>query len=212
MKPRSFLFWFLMFPAALWVWIPLTYGQEEYHGADSVFETPDLIILWAILKGPDEEHSWVYIKIVFPGDGPNPWQTFRVEAVDPFSREKEWVTPREKGEKEKPHPIRVEGFDVQVSDAGAYIVSQEDGRDVLMTVEEYSAKLAESVMREVPSVNALRQHWIVPEARQLLLEHLPDGERGAKMLRQVMGLTEYDLYDVLADISFGIDPKTRASA
>jgi type I restriction enzyme R subunit len=64
-------------------------------------------------------------------------------------------------------------------------------------------------MREVPSVNALRQHWIVPEARQLLLEHLPDGERGAKMLRQVMGLTEYDLYDVLADISFGIDPKTR---
>jgi type I restriction enzyme R subunit len=123
------------------------------------------------------------------------------------------TTIREKGEnegeKEKPHPIRVEGFEVTVSDAGAYIVSQEDGRDVLMTVEQYSAKLAESVMREVPSVNALRQRWIVPEARQLLLEHLPDGERGAKMLRQVLGLSEYDLYDVLADISFGLDPKTR---
>jgi len=100
MKPRSFLSLPLIFSAALWVWIPLTYGQEEYHGADSVFETKDMIILWAILKGPDEEHSWVYIKILFPGAGPNPWQSFRVEAVDPFSREKEWVTPREKGEKE----------------------------------------------------------------------------------------------------------------
>jgi hypothetical protein len=100
MKPRSFLSLPLIFSAALWVWIPLTYGQEEYHGADSVFETEDMIILWAILKGPDEEHSWVYIKILFPGAGPNPWQSFRVEAVDPFSREKEWVTPREKVEKE----------------------------------------------------------------------------------------------------------------
>jgi type I restriction enzyme R subunit len=127
-----------------------------------------------------------------------------------FTSRERPTTIRERGDEDKPHPIRVEGFDVQVSDAGAYIISQEDGRDVLMTVEEYSAKLAESVMREVPSVNALRQHWIVPEARQLLLEHLPDGERGAKMLRQVLGLTEYDLYDVLADISFGIDPKTRS--
>ncbi|MEW5719946.1 MAG: DEAD/DEAH box helicase family protein, partial [Chloroflexota bacterium] len=113
------------------------------------------------------------------------------------------------GERDKPHPIRVEGFEVKISDAGAYIVSQEDGRDVLMSLEDYRAKLAESVMREVPSVNALRQRWIVPAARQLLLEHLPDGERGARMLRQVLNLTEYDLYDVLADIAFGIDPKTR---
>ena len=100
MKPRSFLSLSLLFYAALCVWIPLTYGQEKYHGADSIFETKDMIIIWAILKGPDEEHSWVYIRIFFPGAGPIPWQSFRVEAVDPFSREKEWVTPSEKVEKE----------------------------------------------------------------------------------------------------------------
>ena len=100
MKPRSFLSLPLIFFAALWIWIPLAYGQEEYHGADSVFETKDMIIFWAILKGRDEESSWVYIKIVFPEAGLNPWKSFRVEAVDPFSGEKEWVTQREKAEKE----------------------------------------------------------------------------------------------------------------
>jgi len=99
-KPRSYLLLYLIFHAALWFWIPLTYGQEEYHGADSVFATKDMTILWAILKGPDEEHSSVYIKIIFSEAGLNSWQSFRIEAVDPFSREKEWVTPREKARKE----------------------------------------------------------------------------------------------------------------
>ena len=78
MKPRSFLSLSLLFYAALCVWIPLTYGQEKYHGADSIFETKDMIIIWAILKGPDEEHSWVYIRIFFPGAGPIPWQSYGV--------------------------------------------------------------------------------------------------------------------------------------
>ena len=113
-------------------------------------------------------------------------------------------------EQDKPHPIRVEGFEVRVSGAGKLIVTERDGRDVLVTLEEYQQMLAESVLHEVPSVNALRQRWIVPEARKLLLEQLPDGERGAKMLRELLGLSEYDLYDVLADLTFGLDPKTRA--
>ncbi len=100
MKPRSSLSLSLLFYAALWVWIPLAFGQEEYHGADAVFATKDMIILWGILKGPDEDHSWVYIKIIFPGDGPIPWKIFRLEAVDPFSAEKEWVTPGERIERE----------------------------------------------------------------------------------------------------------------
>ena len=102
MRLRSFLplSLRLMFLAALSVWIPLTYGQEEYHGADSVFAAKDMTILWAILKGPDEEHSWVYIKIVFSEAGLKTWESFRLEAVDPFSREKEWVTPRETAKKE----------------------------------------------------------------------------------------------------------------
>jgi hypothetical protein len=73
-------------------------GQREFHGADSVFEKDGITILWAILKGPTEESSWVHIKII--NSGKNPFQIFSVEAVDPFSKEKEWVVKGKKLEKE----------------------------------------------------------------------------------------------------------------
>lgn len=129
------------------------------------------------------------------------------------SREK--PEPRELREtdddgKDKPHPIRVEGFEVRVSAAGRLIVTQRDGRDVLVTLEEYQGMLADSMARqEIKSLDSLRQRWIVPEARRLLLERLPDGERGAKLLQTLLYLSDYDLYDVLADLAFGAERKTR---
>ena len=69
--------------------------QEEHHGADSSYQLNNLVILWGILKGPDEDRSWVTIKIIRTGSDPGPWESFRVEAVDPFTQEKEWVTPRQ---------------------------------------------------------------------------------------------------------------------
>ena len=84
---------------ALIIWdISPIYGQKEFHGADSVFEKEGITILWAILKGPTEESSWVYIKILNSGKGS--FQIFSVEAVDPFSKEKEWVVKGEALQKE----------------------------------------------------------------------------------------------------------------
>ncbi|MDL1896147.1 DEAD/DEAH box helicase [Anaerolineae bacterium CFX7] len=125
------------------------------------------------------------------------------------------LAPLPKGEGDgeedaKPHPIRVEGFEVRVSEAGRMIVTQRDGRDVLATLEEYQELLADSITRqEIKTLDSLRQRWIVPEARKLLLERLPDGERGAKLLQQLLNLSDYDLYDVLADLAFGAERKTR---
>lgn len=83
----------------LFAWeISPAFGREEFHGADSAFEREGITILWAILKGPNEETSWVYIKII--NSGKNPFQIFSVEAVDPFSKEKEWVVKGEKLEEE----------------------------------------------------------------------------------------------------------------
>ena len=63
------------------------FGQTEFHGADSVFEREGITILWAILKGLTQESSWVYINII--NSEKDPFQKFSVEAVDPFSKEKE---------------------------------------------------------------------------------------------------------------------------
>lgn len=75
-------------------------GKREYHGADSLFEKEGIVILWAILKGSTEESSWVYIKIIQTGGGPASFQLFGVEAVDPFSNQKEWVVRGEPLKKE----------------------------------------------------------------------------------------------------------------
>jgi hypothetical protein len=93
----SILFLFLVAPGP---WLSPVRGQEEYHGADSSFQLGDLVILWGILKGPDEDRSWVYIKIIRTGSEPGPWTSYRLGAVDPFSQEREWVTPRENLRKE----------------------------------------------------------------------------------------------------------------
>jgi hypothetical protein len=66
-------------------------AATEIHGADSSFRAQGITILWAILKGTSEESSFVHIRILHnraeaPGLG-----FYRIEAVDPFSKEREWV-------------------------------------------------------------------------------------------------------------------------
>jgi hypothetical protein len=91
MKLRGFSVLALVLGILAIVGIPPAYGQKEYHGADSVFEMEGVAILWAILKGPDEDHSWVHIKIIDSTVRPPPFQFYSVQAVDPLSNEKEWV-------------------------------------------------------------------------------------------------------------------------
>ena len=95
---------FSVLALALGVWgllgTTLAHGQKEYHGADSVFEMEGVVIPWAILKGADEDHTWVYIKIINSGGRSSPFQSYSVEAVDPFSNEKEWVAKGIKLERE----------------------------------------------------------------------------------------------------------------
>lgn len=68
-----------------------TAEKREYHGADSVFQAEGLAIFWAILKGEDDEHSLVYIKLISTAEAEKPFQHYRVLAVNPFSKEEEWV-------------------------------------------------------------------------------------------------------------------------
>lgn len=95
MKRRFLFSLVLLFLAAPWAWPLPVWGQEEHHGADSSFQLGNLVLLWGIVKGPDEDRSWVYIKMIRTGSEPGAWESYRLEAVDPFSQEKEWVTPRE---------------------------------------------------------------------------------------------------------------------
>jgi hypothetical protein len=69
------------------------WAGTEIHGADSSFRSQGITILWAILKGSSEENSLVYVRILHDEAASPNLRFYRVEAVDPFSKEREWTMP-----------------------------------------------------------------------------------------------------------------------
>ncbi|MFV1951560.1 MAG: DEAD/DEAH box helicase family protein [Nitrospinota bacterium] len=118
--------------------------------------------------------------------------------------------PRPPGPPTPPEKIiRVEGFDVHINPAGTYIVTEKEGRLTMVTVEEYKEKLAEHLVKEAKTFDDFHNCRINPQERKRLIDLLPDDGRGIRLLRELLNLKEYDLYDVLAEIGFGVAPKSR---
>ncbi|MCL0064595.1 DEAD/DEAH box helicase family protein [Dehalococcoidia bacterium] len=133
----------------------------------------------------------------------------RLLGQDFMSRPSPTREPEEPEEKRKEKTIRVEGFDVHINPAGTYIVTQKEGRLAMVTVEEYKQRLAEHLVEEAKTFDDFRHLWINPQERKRLIDYLPDDGSGVRLLRELLNRREYDLYDVLAEIGFGIAPKSR---
>lgn len=114
------------------------------------------------------------------------------------------------GAREPELSIVVEGFDVRVTEAGRFIVTQVDGKAMPVTVEEYKERLAASLLVEAPTLDVFRSRWVKPSERLTLLGHLPEAGRSALLVRELEGLQECDLYDVLAELGYGLARRTRA--
>jgi type I restriction enzyme R subunit len=124
------------------------------------------------------------------------------------------VTPRKRREGPGPPPppseptIQVEGFDVHVTDAGRFILTSVEGRAMPVTVEEYKQRLAAKLVEEAPTLEVFRTRWITPRDRREMLGRLPDGGRSAFLVRALEDMTDYDLYDVLGELAYGLNPRT----
>lgn len=105
--------------------------------------------------------------------------------------------------------VVVEGFDVHVTDAGRYIVTQVNGKAMPVTVEEYKEKLAQQLITEAPTLESFRKYWTSPPERQKLMSTMPDGGRAPLLVRELEDMQAYDLYDVLAELGYGMAPSTR---
>ncbi len=101
-------------------------------------------------------------------------------------------------------------YEVHVQDKGVSILCEEDGTEVLVPYEIYKARLAEKVSEQIQDLNALRKTWVSPNLRSSLLAGLPGGEGAIRLVRELEHEQECDLFDVIAELTFGIDPKTRA--
>lgn len=130
------------------------------------------------------------------------------------TKEKEIVddgeTDDEGGEDEplKPLPQAV-GIKVTVQDAGRYIPMMIDGRHVKVSVEEYKRRIAEQLIAEAPTIDKFRACWIHTEERHDLMNHLTAAGVSPVQVRNVSAMVDYDLYDVLAEIAYGINPRKR---
>jgi type I restriction enzyme R subunit len=110
----------------------------------------------------------------------------------------------------EPEPvISVEGFDVHITDAGRFIVADVDGKAMPVPVDEYKARLAARLVQEVHTLNDFRSQWIVPLSRKELIETLVVSGYSPNVVRMVDGKGEYDLYDVLAELGWGMNPRSR---
>ena len=109
-----------------------------------------------------------------------------------------------------PEPtISVEGFDVHITDAGRFIVTDVDGRAMPVPVEEYKARLAARLVQEVHTLDDFRGRWIDPPSRQELIDTLVTSGYSPTVVRMVDDRQDYDLYDVLAELGWGMNPHTR---
>ena len=114
-------------------------------------------------------------------------------------------------EADKQKIAKVYGYEVKIRDEGTFILMRDEDtkKERPVTIEEYRKKLAESLVLKVENIDLLREMWINPKERVHLIEALPGGEKGALMLRQLLNLDDCDLFDFLANVGFGINPKTR---
>ncbi len=123
-------------------------------------------------------------------------------------------TPDDGGDDDgAPDPVTIieaEGFDVRVTPAGRTVLALVDGETVRLTVEEYKERVAAKLVEEAPTIDAFREQWLDPASRQELLGHLPASGQSAVLVRALAQMGDYDLYDVLAELGYGLAPRTRA--
>jgi type I restriction enzyme R subunit len=105
--------------------------------------------------------------------------------------------------------VRADGFEAEVSDAGRYVVTEENGQIKRVTVEEFKQGLASQLLTNTATLDEFRTKWVNPTERRGMIQDLVYSGYSPEIVRQVEDMTEYDLYDVLADLAYGVAPHKR---
>ena len=82
------------------------------------------------------------------------------------------------------------------------------------TLEEYKERMTARLVQEVRTLDGFRTCWINPHARRELIDCLVAAGYPPTVVRRVDEKEEYDMYDVLAELGWGLTPPhlSRASA
>jgi type I restriction enzyme R subunit len=110
-----------------------------------------------------------------------------------------------------PEPtIWVEGFTPIINDLGRFVGCMVDGRLSMVPLEEFKRGMAAALVKEAPTLAEFRARWVEPPTRRELLDALVSANYPPQVVRLIDDMTDYDLFDVIAGVAFGLDPKTKA--
>jgi type I restriction enzyme, R subunit len=107
------------------------------------------------------------------------------------------------------HPVRAEGIAVQIIGDDRLIPTSIDGKQVLLTVEEYRRELARKLIEQAATLDKFRARWILPDERRALINSLLNAGLPPTTIQLIGNMIEYDLYDVLAELGYGLNPRTK---
>lgn len=110
-----------------------------------------------------------------------------------------------------PSIVTVQGIDVEVSNSGKFVVTEVDGNLGRISLEEYKENIAQRLVKSYDTIDHFRTAWLNPAERQELLDSLVQSGYGPEVVRTVEDMQAFDIYDVLAELAYGSEPKTRSA-
>jgi len=106
--------------------------------------------------------------------------------------------------------VWVEGFAPIVNDLGRFVATTVDGHLGMVALADYQRGLAAALVEDCPTIGDFRSRWIDPPSRRELLDALVRSGYSPQVVRLLDDMTDYDLFDVLGELGYGLAPRTRA--
>lgn len=76
-------------------------------------------------------------------------------------------------------------------------------------IDVYKAGLSARLIAECPTLETFRARWVNPPEREEIIDAIVSAGFSPSVLRMLEQMNDYDLYDVLADLAYGLLPRTR---
>jgi type I restriction enzyme R subunit len=106
--------------------------------------------------------------------------------------------------------VRVKGVAIEITDTGRFNLLTKDGRLQRVTPQEYRDELMKQLIASVPTLADFRERWLHPDQREQMLKELRDLNLLPEVVSEGAHMEDFDEFDVLAALAYGVKPMTRA--
>jgi len=106
-------------------------------------------------------------------------------------------------------PVIVDGFEVYIGSQGRFVVAPINGKAMPVPIDDYKAGLSARLIAECPTLETFRARWVIPPEREEIIDAIVSAGYSPSVLRILEQMNDYDLFDVLAGLAYGLLPRTR---